>query len=121
MTPPVRGRGREVRRSQESEAAKPLGGVVELLWGRLAALEGRIREGDETAWSVYLVTLQVLVALLGHVEPPGRTRDLLTTKEMAERLGIAPKTLLAHRRRGSVRPAIKKGKLIRWKGSERLE
>jgi hypothetical protein len=42
----------------------------------------------------------------------------LTTAEMARRMGIAPKTLLKHKALGKVRPAIQRGKLIRWRGDE---
>jgi predicted site-specific integrase-resolvase len=49
---------------------------------------------------------------------PGAGGELLTTAQMAERLGIKPKTLLRHKSNGAVRPALQRGKLIRWKGDE---
>lgn len=49
---------------------------------------------------------------------PGGRGELLTTAQMAERLGIAPKTLLKHKAAGAVKPALQRGKLIRWKGDE---
>src|SRR5262245_32800062 len=49
---------------------------------------------------------------------PGVRGELLTTGQMAERLGIAPKTLLKHKAAGVVRPALQRGKLIRWRGDE---
>jgi hypothetical protein len=51
---------------------------------------------------------------------PGQHGELLTTAQMASRLGIAPKTLLKHKAAGSIRPALEKGKLVRWRGSEAI-
>ena len=51
---------------------------------------------------------------------PGAPGELLTTKAMAERLGIAPKTLLKHTKAGAIRPAVHRGKLVRWRGTEAL-
>jgi hypothetical protein len=127
----VKPRDRRVRHKVSKQKFDPtelgcpplaLGSAFALLAGRRHELEERIREGEDV-WPLYLATLQVLVALLGHAAPRGSPPELLTTppREMAERLGVAPNTLLAHRRRGTIRPALTKGKLIRWKGSERLE
>ena len=60
-------------------------------------------------------------AALAHVLDqitPGRRGELLTTAEMARRCGIATKTLLKHKASGKVRPALQRGKLIRWRGDE---
>jgi len=53
---------------------------------------------------------------------------LLTTKDMASRLGVSAKTLLRHKSKGRIQPALeqghhngKGGKLIRWSGQERLQ
>ncbi len=45
---------------------------------------------------------------------------MLTTGEMATRLGIAPKTLLRHKAAKKIRPAVEQGKLLRWSGQESL-
>ncbi len=74
-----------------------------------AALDG----GDEAAWSQYLSTVGALTATLTQLGPRGG--DLLTTAEMAARMGISAKTLLKHKARGIVRPALQRGKLIRWR------
>lgn len=84
---------------------------------RLADLETRLDAGDAAAWDAYLPTLTMLLGVLEQVAP-GTRGELLTTAQMAERLGIAPKTLLKHAAAGTVRPALKRGKLIRWKGDE---
>jgi hypothetical protein len=84
---------------------------------RLADLEARLRGGDEAAWEPYLATLTTLAAVLPHVAP-GARGEMLTTAQMAARLGVAPKTLLKHKAAGAVKPALQRGKLIRWKGDE---
>jgi Helix-turn-helix domain len=93
----------------------------ELLEARLAALEARIRDGDEGAWPDYLTTAAVLASVSAQAVP-GSHGELLSTKEMAQRLGISPKTLLKRRNRGGVRPALTLGKrgraAIRWRGDE---
>lgn len=80
-------------------------------------LEGRLEAGDASAWPEYRETLQTL-ALVAVQGQPERDGALLTTAEMAARLQISPKTLLKHKRRGAVRPALVRGKLIRWRGTE---
>jgi len=49
---------------------------------------------------------------------PGARGELLTTAEMAGRLGITSKTLLRRKSKDKLRPALAKGKLIRWRGDE---
>jgi hypothetical protein len=84
---------------------------------RLAALEGRLQEGDESAWTSYTDTVMALASVVQNLAPE-RSGELLTTAEMATRLGIKPKTLLKHKGRGQIRPALQAGKLIRWRGTE---
>jgi hypothetical protein len=89
----------------------------QMLEARLVALEPRIHAGDEGAWDAYVSTLNALVGVLSQVAS-GSQGELLSTRQMAERLGIAPKTLLRRKAKGDVRPAMQAGKLIRWKGTE---
>ncbi len=93
--------------------------AARLLTERIDTLEQRVREGDETAWAAYQETLRTLTALLPHLGP--ERGAMLTTAEMADRLGVAPKTLLRHKAKGRIRPAIAQGKLLRWKGNEVLD
>jgi hypothetical protein len=89
-----------------------------LLLGRLEALEARLEAADDAAWVTYTTTVRALAALLPHVTP-GSHGQLMTTREMAARLGIAPKTLLG---KTGIRPAVRLGKrgrgAIRWREDE---
>jgi hypothetical protein len=89
----------------------------QLLQARLEALEVRLRNGDETAWPEYHQVIASLAAALSHVTP-GARGELLTTEEMARRLAVTTKTLLRRKARGDIRPALQRGKLIRWRGDE---
>ena len=91
--------------------------AVARLQARAAVLEQRIETGDESAWSAYVEAVGALAVVFPRLDP-GADGALLTTAEMAHRLGVAPKTLLRHVARGSVTPALRRGKLIRWKGTE---
>ena len=93
--------------------------AARLLTNRIDTLEKRVREGDESAWPDYQETLRTLAALLPHLGP--ERGAMLTTAEMADRLGVAPKTLLRHKAKGRIRPAVAQGKLLRWKGNEVLD
>ncbi len=93
--------------------------AARLLAERLDVLEQRVRGGDEIAWAAYQETLRTLTALLPFLGP--ERGAMLTTAEMAARLGVAPKTLLRHKAKGRIRPAIVEGKLLRWKGNEVLD
>ena len=91
--------------------------AAQLLQARLAVLEDRVRQGDEDAWAPYLEAVQGAAVLEARLTP-GAHGELLTTRAMAERLGIASKTLLRRKAKGQIRPAMQAGKLIRWRGSE---
>lgn len=106
------------RRLRRVQIGRQLEASVELLSDRLAVLEPGVRVADEEAWARYLGTLQGLVAVLARLDAHSPAH-LLTTGEMAERLGLAASTLLKHARNGKTRPALKAGKLIRWRGDER--
>src|SRR5438132_13061979 len=104
-------------------AVSPLDSAVARLTSRLRELEGQVRAGapaDDAVWLAYASTISALAAALREALPPGVTR-LMTSEEMAARLGIAPKTLLAKLRRGEIEsPAVQQGKLLRWSGREKL-
>ena len=92
-----------------------------LLEGRLAELEDRLAAGDESAWPAYCEAIRTLAVLVEQTAP-GARGEFLTTKQLAERIGIAPKTLLRRRARGQVQPPLVLGKrgraAIRWRGTE---
>ena len=76
-------------------------------------LESRL-DTDPAGWSEYYIAVQALAA----IEPRLGQGELLTTADMAQRLSLSPKTLLKHRKAGAIKPALSRGKLIRWKGDE---
>jgi hypothetical protein len=87
---------------------------------RLAALEDRVSQGDEAAWPAWLDTLRTLAAILPTLTP-GVRGELMTTAQMAARLGIAPKTLLRRRKAKGLKPVRlgERGRAaIRWRGDE---
>ena len=89
------------------------------LVARLAELEARLAADDASAWPEYLETLSTLTRLVS-ASAPGSTGELLTTRQMATKLGLSAKTLLKHKATGAIRPALAKGKCLRWNGSEVL-
>lgn len=95
--------------------------AARLLEGRLGILADRVGSGDESSWGDLLATLTTYTQVLAQLAP-GAHGGLLSTKEMAERLNIAPKTLLRRKAKGQVRPALQLGKrgraAIRWRGNE---
>jgi hypothetical protein len=60
--------------------------------------------------------------LVEHVTP-GASGELLTTKELAERIGVSPRMLLKRRKAGQATPALVLGKrgraAIRWSSDVR--
>ena len=109
-----------IRRSQSVvEATGRLERAIRLLLARAGQLEELVYGGDEAAWVSYLATLDTLANILDHVAP-GRHGELLTTSQMAARLNLSPKSLLRRKARGEIRPAVQRGKLIRWRGDEVL-
>ncbi len=96
-----------------------LGKAEPLLLKRLGQLQERLQAGEEGAWTEFLGVVQALIAL-SQAARPENGGPMLTTQEMASRLGVAAKTLLRHKARGRIQPAVAKGKLIRWSGQERI-
>ncbi len=91
--------------------------AADRLANRLDQLERQLDAGDESAWPDYRETARALAEMVGHLAPE-RGGPLLTTAEMAARLNVSPKTLLKRKADGDVRPAVQRGKLIRWRGDE---
>ena len=86
---------------------------------RVEALDARLRDGDDTAWSDYVEAVKVLMLAISNLTSE-RQGAYLTTAQMAARLNLSPKTLLKHKASGKIRPTVQQGKLIRWKGNEEL-
>jgi hypothetical protein len=99
--------------------------AAHLLAERLTRLEDRLQESDPdaqaTLWRDYVATAGTLAQVVTQIAP-GRRGELLTTAQMAERLGISSKTLLKRKANGLATPALQLGKrgraAIRWRGDE---
>ncbi len=90
-----------------------------LLANRLEDLETQLQAGEEGLWSEFLQVTATLTNLRLALTPE-HGGSLLTTAEMASRLGVSSKTLLRHKKEKRIQPAVKNGKLLRWSGQERL-
>ena len=95
--------------------------ACERLAARLDTLGAQLEAGDDGVWPVYLATANTLAALLPNLTP-GSRGELLSTREMAERLGISSRTLLKRRKAGAIRPALVLGSrgraAIRWRADD---
>ena len=82
-------------------------------------LRGKVQAGDPAAGRALCEAVQALAAIAGATAPEA-TGGMLTTEAMAERLGLSVKSLLRHKKAGTIKPAIERGKLLRWSGRESL-
>ena len=93
-------------------AALALAEAERRLLARCQALGQRLDAGEDV-WGAYIAAVNAITTLV----PPER-RPLATTREMAERLGVAPKTVRKLGRAGKLE-AVRLGKrgsgAIRWR------
>lgn len=85
---------------------------------RLVGLESRLDSGGDAAWPEYLDTVRALAALVPLL--PASQGRLLTTAELAARLGVATKTLRKWRSAGLARPVLERGRVVRWNPRQAL-
>jgi hypothetical protein len=84
---------------------------------RAGDLEARLDGGGdvENVWYAYYLTITCLVKLSNRGERAG---ELLTTKSLAEKFGVSPRTILRRRKRGELTPALELGQrgraAVRW-------
>ena len=73
---------------------------------------------DPESWNEYMNMVTNLAMIASQIRPE-MTGELLTTAQMAARLGIAPKTLLRQKASGKVTPAMILGQrgraALRWR------
>ena len=85
------------------------------LHDRLTDLERRIDAGEDV-WPSYCQTVAALATLPARGD---RVGELLSTKDLADRLGVTPKTLLRRRAKGELKPALELGErgraAFRWR------
>lgn len=95
--------------------ASPIGQVLlTRTYRRLAERVEHLLAAEPVAWFALYAAVQALAALA----PRLGEGEMLTTAEMAGRLRVSPRTLLKHKKAGAIRPAVQRGKLIRWRGDE---
>jgi excisionase family DNA binding protein len=81
---------------------------------RLVARVEELLAADLIVWTELYAAVQALAAIAPRVSEG----EMLTTAEMARRLGLSVKTLLKHTSKKRIAPAVHAGKLIRWRGDE---
>ena len=84
------------------------------LVARLAVLEGQLDAGDRDVWSEYTDVARTLAAIWPLLAPG----QLLTTAQLAAKLGISPKTLRRRKALGLLQPALEHGRLVRWRANQ---
>jgi len=89
-----------------------------LLRARVESLVLAVERRDESAWRLLCESLVALDAL-ARVASPERRGAMLTVAEMSARLGILPKSTRRMIAEGRLRPAVREGRFIRFKGDER--
>jgi excisionase family DNA binding protein len=87
---------------------------------QLEQLEPRLAECDLAAWVQYAQLAAALAAIVRETAP-GAGGRLLSTAELADALGVSPKTILRKRRSGEL-TAIELGRrgrsALRWQGDQ---
>jgi len=86
------------------------------LAARLEQLEPVLTD-DAGAWQEYRETAVALATLATSAAQRG---DLLSTSELASRLGVSPRTVRRRKKSGDLTPALQLGKrVLRWRGNGR--
>jgi DNA-directed RNA polymerase specialized sigma24 family protein len=71
------------------------------LIARLEKLEPRLEEGDPACWQEYAAIASALAAISPQLEPHV-IADVLTQRELAERLDVSPRTIRRRIKRGEL-------------------
>ncbi len=92
------------------------------LQARLVALETQLAtdQDAEAVWTEYLRALDLYLRIDDHLATQVPPAPLLTTREMANRLGISVRCLLGRKKKGHIRPTIAHGKALRWRPEDAL-
>jgi len=86
------------------------------LAARLEQLEPVLTD-DAGAWQEYRETAVALATLATSAAQRG---DLLSTSELASRLGVSPRTVRRRKKSGDLTPALQLGKrVLRWRADGR--
>lgn len=79
----------------------------------LRELEPRLDAGED-CWTAY-ETAAVALAQLEATMAPGAVGRLLTSRELADKMGISTRTLRRHKAAGRLAPAATLGRTARWR------
>ncbi len=100
--------------------ASPLERARDLLTKRLGKIEPTLNHDDPFSreWDAFLDTATALAELTRATSPEAAGR-LLTTRELAAKFQVDPKTILRHRKAGLLTPVAspkvgRKGAALRW-------
>jgi excisionase family DNA binding protein len=74
------------------------------LVGRLDKLEECLAAGDEAAWASYCEVVAALAVVVTAQTAPGASGQLLTTRQLAERLQLSPRTVRRKVKAGELTP-----------------
>lgn len=71
-------------------------------------------DAEPATWPEYIAAVNALTALVPCLNA-NVGDELLTTKQLAERLGVDERTVRRHQKAGLLRPAVKAGRVVRWR------
>ena len=90
------------------------------LLGRLEALEVQLDAGDDV-WVAY-ATIGASLAAVAAQARPGANGEHVTTQDLADKLGVHPKTVLRWKGEGRITPALELGargrSAIKWRADQ---
>ena len=89
-----------------------------LLVDRAEQIRPRL-QAEPGLWAEYCDVVRTL-AEIAPATAPGSGGELLTTAELAAKIGVTPKTLLRRKAAGEIMPAVQRGKLLRWRAGQTL-
>jgi helix-turn-helix protein len=70
---------------------------------RLEQLEAKLDAGDEPSWSAFCEAAATLAAIVPVIQP-GASGELLTTRQLADRLPLSPRTIRRKAKAGELAP-----------------
>jgi len=91
--------------------------LLDRAYGRIAKRVEMLEVGLDAGRSTcpaYIDAVNALTALIPCVNATAAS-ELLTTKQLAERLGCDERTVRRHKKAGRLKPAVTAGRVVRWR------